>query len=170
MSRAFLFTRPNLPVLRPFDNAGPCRSLSFCLSVRRNNAKAEAEWHMCLLCLCVAFIKRPFIAVDRLLMSKCSQLSAETCLPDADGHTTKLAVTCGFLALAAVDVGKVVAAALRLAHAAASGQVTSREHAGRVGRSHILLPVPFPGLLFPILWMDPQPQQSSMSHKKKQKS
>lgn len=53
-------------------------------------------------------------------------------------------VTCGFLALAAVDVGKVVVAALRLTHTTLSGQVTPREHAGRVGWSHILLSVPFP--------------------------
>lgn len=53
-------------------------------------------------------------------------------------------VTCGFLALAAVDVGEVVVAALRLAHAALGGQVTPGEHARRVGRSHILLPVPLP--------------------------
>lgn len=68
-------------------------------------------------------------------------------LPDA-GH---LKVTCGFLALAAVDVGEVVVAALRLAHTALGGQVTPREHAGRVGRSHILLPVSFPVLVPPTL-------------------
>lgn len=53
-------------------------------------------------------------------------------------------VTCSFLALAAVDVGKVVLAALGLAHAALGGQVTAGEHAGRVGRSHVLLPVSLP--------------------------
>lgn len=62
----------------------------------------------------------------------------------AAGHVK---VTCGFLALAAVDVGEVVVAALRLAHAALSGQVTAREHAGRVGWSHVLLPVSLPVLV-----------------------
>lgn len=60
------------------------------------------------------------------------------------GH---LKVTCGFLALAAVDVGEVVVAALRLTHTALSGQVTAREHAGWVGWSHILLSVSFPVLV-----------------------
>lgn len=60
------------------------------------------------------------------------------------GH---LKVTCSFLALAAVDVGKVVVAALRLTHAAPGGQVTPREHAGRVGWSHILLSVSVPVLM-----------------------
>ncbi len=60
------------------------------------------------------------------------------------GH---LKVTCGFLALAAVDVGEVVVAALRLTHTALGGQVTPREHAGRVRWSHILLSVPFPVLM-----------------------
>lgn len=62
----------------------------------------------------------------------------------AAGHVK---VTCGFLALAAVDVGEVVVAALRLAHAALSGQVTPGEHAGRVGWSHVLLPVSLPMLV-----------------------
>lgn len=56
-------------------------------------------------------------------------------------------VTCGFLALAAVDVGEVVVAALRLTHTALSGQVTPREHARWVGWSHILLSVPLPVLV-----------------------
>lgn len=56
-------------------------------------------------------------------------------------------VTCSFLALAAVDVSEVVVAALRLAHAALSGQVTPREHAGGFGWSHILLPVSVPVLM-----------------------
>lgn len=59
----------------------------------------------------------------------------------------RLKVTCSFLALAAVDVGKVVVAALRLTHAAIGGQVTPGEHAGRVGWSHIFLPVSFPVLV-----------------------
>lgn len=65
--------------------------------------------------------------------------------------TGHLKVTCCFLALAAVDVGKVVVAALRLAHAAVGGQVTAREHAGWVGWTHILLPVSFSVLVPPIL-------------------
>lgn len=55
--------------------------------------------------------------------------------------------TCSFVALAAVDVGKVVVAALRLTHTALSGQVTPREHAGRVGWSHIFFSVSLPVLV-----------------------
>lgn len=65
------------------------------------------------------------------------------------GH---LQVTCSFQALAAVHVGKVVAAALGLAHAALGGQVTAREHAGRVGGSHVLLPVALPVRVSAALW------------------
>lgn len=64
------------------------------------------------------------------------------------GH---LKVTCGFLTLAAVDVGEVVVAALRLAHAALGGQVTPREHARRIGWAHILLSVPVPVLVPPTI-------------------
>lgn len=64
------------------------------------------------------------------------------------GH---LKVTCSFLALAAVDVGEVVVAALRLTHAALGGQVTAREHTGWVGWSHILLSVLFPVLVPPTI-------------------
>lgn len=56
-------------------------------------------------------------------------------------------VTCCFQALAAVDVGEVVVAALRLTHTALSGQVTAGEHAGWVGWAHILLSVFFPVLM-----------------------
>lgn len=64
------------------------------------------------------------------------------------GHVT---VTCGVLALAAVDVGKVAVAALGLAHTAVPGQVTPRERAGRVGWTHILLSVSLPVLVPPTL-------------------
>lgn len=45
-----------------------------------------------------------------------------------------------------------VVAALGLAHAALGGQVTAREQAGRVGRAHVLLPVPFPVRVSAALW------------------
>lgn len=72
-------------------------------------------------------------------------------------------VTCSFLALAAVDVGKVVVAALGLTHAALGGQVTAREEAGRVGGSHVLLPVPLLVRMSAALWK-PDKRQSAMSH------
>lgn len=62
-------------------------------------------------------------------------------------HSSTLQLLCGLLALAAVDVGEVVVAALRLTHAALRGQVTPREHAGWVGWPHILLSVPVPMLM-----------------------
>lgn len=75
--------------------------------------------------------------INKLKMNKCCCV---VCHVLVAGHVK---VTCGFLALAAVDVGEVVVAALRLTHTALGGQVTPREHAGRVGWSHILLPVSF---------------------------
>lgn len=58
-----------------------------------------------------------------------------------------LRITCCFLALAAVDVGEVVMATLRLTHAPVSGQVAPGEHARRIRWSHIFLFVSLPVLV-----------------------
>lgn len=66
---------------------------------------------------------------------------SRACDPDT------LQLLCGLLALAAVDVGEVVVAALGLTHTALSCQVAPRKHAGWVGGAHKLLPVPVPVLM-----------------------
>lgn len=113
------------------------------------------------------------IPISSPYKTKLLELSKATCwllFRSSVPVTGHLKVTCGFLALAAVDVGEVVVAALRLTHTALSGQVTPREHAGRVGWPHILLSVSFPVLVPPTLWKPTvdthtHKPQSSMSHR-----